>query len=193
MQEKAELRKILNARLLELDDAYLNTSDAAINAHLIASDAYAAAHTIFSYVGLKKEIRTMPFIIQALADGKRVCAPSIVGAGLMDARLITKPEDLAAGYQDLTEPTKDCPVADPKEIDLIIVPCLSCDTLGGRIGYGGGYYDRYLKQTRPDACKIIVCRKQMMCPPLPFGHYDVRADRYVTEEGLFRVTQPLRL
>ncbi|MDR0852422.1 MAG: 5-formyltetrahydrofolate cyclo-ligase [Clostridiales Family XIII bacterium] len=187
LQEKFELRKILNGRFLELCDAYMHSADAAIAANLLASEAYAAADTIFSYVGVKREIRTLPLITRALSDGKRLCAPSIRGNGVMDARVIASIGDLSAEYQGLTEPAKHCAVMNPREIDLIIVPCLSCDPYGNRIGYGGGYYDRYLKQVRPDACKIVVCRKQLLSDVLPFGPNDIRADLYVTEDGLFPV------
>jgi 5-formyltetrahydrofolate cyclo-ligase len=110
----------------------------------------------------------------------------------MEARLITSARDIDSGERafGLREPKQSCPLAMPEEIDLVIVPCLSADPYGNRLGYGGGYYDRYLKQIRGEAVTIAVCREELLAMTLPSGPNDVKAKYYATESGIHQALTP---
>jgi 5-formyltetrahydrofolate cyclo-ligase len=165
---------------------YRAAADRAICEILLDLPEYKSADIIFCYIGVQSEIDTMPFIQKALADGKRVCAPALERGGLMKAKEITDAGDVAPTDFGLLEPAAGCPDVPAGEISLVVVPCLCCDRSGNRLGYGGGYYDRYLAVS--EANIAVVCRERNICEdggisPLP---HDARADVVVTERGAFR-------
>ncbi|MDR1028594.1 MAG: 5-formyltetrahydrofolate cyclo-ligase [Clostridiales Family XIII bacterium] len=185
MQLKETLREEL-AELRRQDAAEGAAVDRAIAEALIRSELYRDAATIFTYVGVGDEISTDPLIERALADGKRVCAPVVLGGGVMEAREIRSRGDLTRGAMNLIEPRGDRPLCEPADIDLVVVPCVSCDLRGNRLGRGGGYYDRYLKRFRPaSATFVALCRERLLSQNLPRRPLDVRMGYYVTEAGFF--------
>jgi len=183
---KKRIRQDLLAALAAAPDEYLAESSEGIINVVLASDEYAAANTLFTYVGVGNEILTLPLAGAALSAGKRVCVPKTYPDSIMmDAVYIHDVNDLAATYRGLLEPSdENAIIIPPNEIDLIIAPCLSCDPFGNRIGYGGGYYDRYLKNINVNARTLAVCRKRFLSMHLPHGENDVRMDAYVTENRL---------
>ena len=82
-------------------------------------------------------------------------------------------------------------VINPKEIALAVIPCLACSEQGVRLGYGGGYYDRYLPQT--DACKIVLCRERMLCDHIPSEPHDCPVDFIITEKRIFTKNPEIHL
>lgn len=88
------------------------------------------------------------------------------------------------------EPVQGSPL-DPREIDAIAVPAVAFDREGRRVGYGGGFYDRFLPRTRNDAVRIGIAFGCQLLPPgdaLPSGAFDLRVDLVVTETGVLRIT-----
>jgi 5-formyltetrahydrofolate cyclo-ligase len=184
--EKNALRKLMRERRDALPEEYRAAADLAICEVLLGLPEYGRAAVIFCYVGVRNEVDTLPFIRRALADGKRVCAPASARGGLMEAKEITGAEDLAPAGFGLLEPKASCPKMPADRIAFIVAPCLCCDRNGNRLGYGGGYYDRYLALSK--AAVAVVCREENICgdgeiSPLP---HDARADIVVTECGAFR-------
>jgi 5-formyltetrahydrofolate cyclo-ligase len=176
----------MRARRDALPAEYRAAADRAIRERLLGLPEYRRADTVFCYIGVGSEVDTLPLIREALADGKRVCAPALLGDGRMEAREIAGAADLAPARFGLLEPKASCRRIRADEISLIVVPCLCCDRNGNRIGYGGGYYDRYLPLTKADIA--VVCREESICAdggisPLP---HDARAPLVVTERGVFR-------
>lgn len=103
----------------------------------------------------------------------------------MEAYIITKEEDLEVGKFGIMEPKAGCEVLMPEQIDLIILPCLSCDRKGNRLGYGGGYYDRYLE--RCNGVRVVICREKLMLDEIPSETFDQKGDFLVTEKGIFPI------
>ncbi|MDR1067767.1 MAG: 5-formyltetrahydrofolate cyclo-ligase [Clostridiales Family XIII bacterium] len=184
MEVKKNLRKELNARIAALTPEYVAESDAAILGAVLASDEYAAAQIIFTYAGVKNEVATLPLIEAALRAGKRVCVPLTYPGGMMDAAEIGNAAELAETPCGLFEPVT-YNVITPENIDFILVPCLSCDPFGNRIGYGGGYYDRYLKRTA-GARAYAAVRGELLSMHVPEGKNDIKVDGYFSESGLFK-------
>jgi 5-formyltetrahydrofolate cyclo-ligase len=176
----------MRARRDALPAAYRAASDRAICELLLGLPEYRRADTVFCYIGVGSEVDTLSFIREALAAGKRVCAPALLGDKRMEAREITDAADLAPARFGLLEPKDSCRKIRASEISFIVVPCLCSDRNGNRIGYGGGYYDRYLPLTKADIA--VVCREESIredggITPLP---HDARASLVVTERGVFR-------
>ena len=125
-------------------------------------DAWESAKRIFCFVSaMPGEPDTGEIICRAFTAGKKVCVPRCSKAGKMDAVEIDSLTDLVPGAYGIPEPPAHFPAADKNSIDLIIVPGLAFDEKGGRMGRGGGYYDRFLKDYSgftvglcPIGCKV---------------------------------------
>ena len=100
----------------------------------------------------------------------------------MEARQIAGLGDLVSGRFGILAPKLQCPLVAPEDIDLVVVPCATGDAQGRRLGYGGGYYDRYLPRTRCPA--LVLCRGQLVREGLPVEAHDVPMDYLATEKGL---------
>ena len=161
--------------------------------NLLSSDAYKSAKTIFTYVSVGDETGTLGLIEQAYTDGKTVCVPRTSGRGEnvhMDAVPLAKSEYLAMmespdGAFGIPEPRGDLPAFAPQELDLIIVPSLAIDNRGIRLGYGGGYYDRYLEKIRGSNIAIIAIQRSCFVTEtdLPRENHDQVIDTILTENG----------
>ena len=94
-------------------------------------------------------------------------------------------DDLAPGKYGILEPVDTCEKISPKEIDLALIPCLSCGRDGHRLGYGGGYYDRYLNQVK--GTLAVLCRRALMCDEIPTEDHDKNMDFVICEEGILNI------
>ncbi len=181
--EKERQRREIRKRIAALGAEYCRAADEAIRGKLISLREFQEAGCIFCFVGAGWEIDTVPLIRTALRMGKRVAVPRCVGEGEMEAYEITSLEELRPGRYGIAEPEPSCRPVSAAEIDLAILPCLSCDAEGRRLGHGGGYYDRYLAGT--DFVTAAVCRKKLLLEKVCTEPHDRRADLVVTEEEIF--------
>ena len=145
---KTELR----AALLEARGAIPPAEREALSAVICdrAADlpAFREATTVHAYVGVASEVRTLPLLEAAWGAGKRVVCPRIGIGGRLEGRRVRSFEDLVSGPRGLREPDPDTTDLVPaEEIDLVVVPGIGFDRQGGRLGFGGGYYDRFLSTT----------------------------------------------
>ena len=94
-------------------------------------------------------------------------------------------EDFIIDRYDIREPRNDISrEVDPQDIDIVIVPGVVFDLHGGRYGYGGGYYDRFLLTVKPGTKKIAIAFDMQVIKKIPFTHSDVRIDSLITESGI---------
>ena len=139
---KKELRQTVLTQMKKLSGKEKEQADSWLTQHLLSSAAYQKAQVIATYLSMPHEVSTAAFIKQAQLDGKRVLVPKTYGQG----RMIFVDYDesrLQKSSFGLMEPMSEEAV-DKTEIDLIHVPGVVFNSQGFRIGYGGGYYDRYL-------------------------------------------------
>ena len=148
---KKALRSEVRAAERALSPRYRASSNAGINARLLALPEFAIAQTVFAFVGTAREIDTRSFLAETLRRGKRLCVPLCTGPGIMELRRIASFDDLAPGANGIPEPKADCPAVSSDEIDFAVIPCVSCDREGHRLGQGGGFYDRFLAAYRGPA------------------------------------------
>lgn len=180
-EEKRRLRRLLLEQMRALPPAYCRRADEAIYRHIVSLPAYQTARTICAYVGMDCEINTKPLIERMLADGKRVGVPLCVGKGVMEMREIGGLDELQAGTWGILEPPPEAPLLLPEEIDLGLIPCVSGNEAGQRLGYGGGFYDAYL--AKAPFLRVLLCRKAMMTAPIPMEPHDAAMDVVVSEDG----------
>ena len=90
-------------------------------------------------------------------------------------------DELQAGTWGILEPSPNAPLLQPDEIDLGLIPCVSGNEAGQRLGYGGGFYDAYL--AKAPFLRVLLCRNAMMTAPIPMEPYDAAMDIVVSEDG----------
>ena len=142
---KSELRKQVLQEMKALPREQKQFIDQALTERLLQHPFYQEAKVIASYLSFPHEFQTQELIDQALRDGKKVLIPKTYPKGRMDF-VVYNSQQLVKTSFGLLEPQGDLEVVDASQIDLIHVPGLAFTTEGYRIGYGGGYYDRYLEQ-----------------------------------------------
>ena len=141
-------------------------------------DVFRRAKTIMIYLPTGSEVDTSRLLAHALSAGKKVCAPKVLCDTEMEAVYIDN-TGFQMGRFQIWEPMG--PPAD--SIDLVFVPGAVFDPKGHRIGYGRGYYDRFLQNSA--ACKVGLCYACQMVPLIPAEPHDVRLDKILTEDKIY--------
>ena len=141
---KAELRKKIFQEMKTLSQEQKQAMDQVLTERFLQHPFYQEAKTIATYLSFPHEFQTQELIEQALKGGKKVLIPKTYPKGRMEF-VVYNPQQLAKTSFGLLEPQGDLEVVEPSQIGLIHVPGLAFTTEGYRIGYGGGYYDRYLE------------------------------------------------
>lgn len=158
-------------------------ADETITQTVLSTEIYRSARTVFAFVGTDREIDTSALLCGILGSGKRLCVPLCTGDGLMQPKEIHSLSELAPGAYGIPEPSADCRSVAPEEIDLVIVPCVSCSHTGARLGQGGGFYDRFFEHYRGES--ILVCRERLTREDIPTEPHDARFRTVVTDSGLY--------
>lgn len=180
------LRRTMLAARDQLDPASRAEKSRRIAALLAGHPAVLAARHIFIYVHFRSEVETMPLLEQFLAAGKTVSVPlTLRKEGRLLAVRITDPVgQLTPSCFGILEPGKEQAV-NPAEIDLALIPGSVFDRLGGRLGYGGGFYDRFLCQDAPQALRVALAYAMQLAEHVPLEAHDQLMDMIVTEEQLY--------
>ncbi|MBR2730937.1 MAG: 5-formyltetrahydrofolate cyclo-ligase, partial [Clostridia bacterium] len=155
----------------------------AICARLTASDVYRGADVILSYVAIRSEVETRGIILHALAHNKTVAVPLCVG-DQMQFYCIPSLDVLRPGRFGVPEPDPAaCGLCIPTPQALCLVPGLAFDRAGRRLGYGAGFYDRYLA-SHP-VIRLGLCADRCVASALPVEATDQTMDMILTESGFF--------
>ena len=161
---KSELRKQVLQEMKAISQEQKQAMDQALTDQFLKHPFYQEAKVIATYLSFPHEFQTQELIEQALKDGKKVLIPKTYPKGRMDF-VVYDPQQLVKTSFGLLEPQGDLEVVDASQIDLIHVPGLAFTTEGYRIGYGGGYYDRYLEQFSGHTLSTIYpCQIQDFIP-----------------------------
>lgn len=189
-KEKIELRnKILSLRNA-LDLNYKMKQDEKIYNNLFNDDLFIKAKNIFIYIGFGTEVDTKPIIKKALNENKNVYIPKIYkGDKSMKAIRLNSFDDLKENSMGILEPTEDNEFINKKDIDLIIVPGVVFDEKGNRIGYGGGYYDRYLVEIQSKNNKLVLAYEFQVLDFIGEEKHDIKVDYIITEEKIRKTTK----
>ena len=176
---KAELRKQILQEMKAISQEQKQAMDQALTDQFLKHPFYQEAKVIATYLSFHHEFQTRELIEQALKDGKKVLIPKTYTKGRMDF-VVYDPQQLVKTAFGLLEPQGDLEVVDASQIDLIHVPGLAFTTEGYRIGYGGGYYDRYLEQfTGHTLSTVYPCQIQDFSPE----NHDIPVQEVLIDEG----------
>lgn len=171
--DKKALRAMIREKKRAMTQAQIEEKSAELGELLHKSALYREAKTIYGYLPYNQEVRTVPMLARALAEGKQVAVPKVYG-DTMKFICITDLSQTAAGYAGIPEPIADGPVADDPTA-LVLMPGLAFDSEGHRIGYGGGFYDRFLEE-EPGHPTLALCYDFQLLPHLETESHDIPVD-----------------
>ena len=171
--DKKELRRSIRERKRAMTEEEIVSRSDKLGVLFAQSEAYKNAKTIYGYLPYNQEVRTVPMLEQALKDGKKVAVPKVYGEEMKFLYLddLTK---VSTGYAGIPEPIADGPVADD-ETALVLMPGLAFDPQGHRIGYGGGFYDKFLA-AEPNHPTLALCYEFQLLPELDTEEHDIPVD-----------------
>lgn len=173
---KTEARAKARALWRSQSPETLRAMGARMCAALFGMPLWRQARTVLCYLPLPGEPDLDAVVSRALAEGKRLAAPRVVGDGCMEWPLLRREGEWTAGAYGIREPTGG-ELFDPAGADagtLVLVPCLASDKTGVRLGRGGGYYDRFLAQYKGK--RLLVCPRALVWDTLPHDPWDARFD-----------------
>lgn len=187
--ERNTLRKEVLARRDGLTTEQRRLKSLAVLEKIYQVEEFRKAATIFIYVNFRSEVETIPIINRCLAEKKQVVVP------LTDPKnsklipyIISDPDrELKPGYCGIPEPNPlYAETFDPGKIDIIILPGSVFDAKGGRLGYGGGYYDRFLESDAPNAFRIGLAFELQVVSTVPLLPHDQKLQALITEKKIIR-------
>ncbi len=172
---KKEMRAYIRAQKRAMTESQIVSASARLGELFRESELYKNAKTIYGYLPYNQEVRTVPMLEQAIRDGKRVAVPKCYGEEMRFLYINDFVTEVAPGYANIPEPIADEPVADDKTA-LVLMPGLAFDPQGHRIGYGGGFYDRFLAN-EPDHPTLALCYGFQMVEHLETEEFDIPVDQ----------------
>jgi 5-formyltetrahydrofolate cyclo-ligase len=183
-----ERKKALRARIRAERDA-LPAAQRARDSRKIADLLFGLpdlrdARTVMVFSSFGSEVDTGPIIERLAAEGRRIALPRVEGREMV-AAAHSPGEPLARASFGAMEPAGS-PAVGPADIDVIVTPGLAFDRRGHRVGYGSGFYDRFLGKTRRDALRVGVCFTLQLVDEVPSGAKDRPLDVIVTETEVIR-------
>lgn len=183
MSSPAELKTEARARLREILRALpppAQTGAPAAVARILASqDVWLRARTVLAYAAKGAEIDLIPAMIQGLEQGKIIGLPCFVAEqARYEIRRFDPSHPLQRGAFGVLEPSREAPLIPPNQLDLAFVPGLGFDLFGGRLGRGGGHYDRILAATQGHRCGVAW--DIQISPALPLEPHDIRMNSILT-------------
>ena len=173
--DKREMRAYIRAKKRAMTERQIVSASARLGEQFRACELYKNAKTIYGYLPYNQEVRTVPMLEQAIRDGKRVAVPKCYGDEMRFLYISDFEKEVAPGYANIPEPIADEPVADDKTA-LVLMPGLAFDPQGHRIGYGGGFYDRFLS-AEPDHPTLALCYGFQMVEHLETEEFDIPVDQ----------------
>lgn len=171
--DKIQLRKYIREQKRAMSEGQICAAGRRLRALFLQSRQYRDAKTVYGYMPYNQEVRTVPILEQALADGKRVAVPKVYGEE-MRFIYVTDFDGMEKSDFGIPEPVSDGPVADDPTA-LVLMPGLAFDKDGHRVGYGGGFYDKFL-EAEPNHPTVALCYDFQVLPQIPVDDYDIPVD-----------------
>ncbi len=175
--EKSSLRKVLLDRRDTTSYDFIKLASQKIQNRLKQIEIFRSAKKIACYYPIGSEVLTQDIMQEILGDGKEISLPKVV-ADSLSFRKIGGLKDLEKGEFGIMEPKDNC--LEEKDMDVVLVPTVGISKNGIRLGYGHGYYDRFLSES--NAKTISLTYSKQIVKSIPFSEKDVKIDWIVTEE-----------
>ncbi|MBP3335037.1 MAG: 5-formyltetrahydrofolate cyclo-ligase [Ruminiclostridium sp.] len=181
-EQKKLLRKVMLQKRKELSDSETAVKNSAITEKLLSLEKVQSAELILSFVSARGEVGTREFISKCLEAGKTVAVPRCIDGSNMEFCVIHTFDDLEKGMYGIDEPKQHCEIikAENAQNSVLIVPALCFNSDGYRLGYGKGYYDRFI--SRYKGYTVGVCYSEFMTDDIPVDEYDRCVDIVITEK-----------
>ena len=181
-QTKKSLRALYKDIRAGVNDR--NSKNDNISDFVLSSKEYQNADSVFAYWSVGSEVGTVKIIEKALSDGKRVALPKCTDRdGNMSFYYIDALSSLVDGMYGIKEPSTESYADDFTELSLCLVPALSFDKSGFRLGYGKGYYDRFLSDFI--GVTMGLCYEECLCEALPRDCYDKKVNYIITNDKIY--------
>ena len=174
--DKKALRRQIAAQKRQLTPRQIRQASLSLTEQFLRHPLYRSADAVYAYLSYNQEVQTDALIAAALKDGKRVAVPKIFGEE-MRFLWINENSSIAPGYKDIPEPVDGEIAADPDA--LVLMPGLAFTPLGQRMGYGGGFYDRFLS-AEPMHPTLALCYDFQLMDALPTEEHDIPVDAVLT-------------
>lgn len=179
LAEKARLRRQLLDARDSLSQDFVNIASKQIQDNLRKIEFFRKAKSVGAYYSIGSEVRTQDILNDILNSGKELSLPKVEKNNIIFKK-ITSFSDLDQSSFSVMEPKQNCPTV--KSTDVIIVPAIALSREGYRLGYGFGYYDRYLSSKKPKTISLTYSKQLLRS--LPYSSNDVKVDYIVTEDEI---------
>jgi len=185
-KESIRARIIEQRKLMSIREVY--EKSAAITKRLCSLKQYANAGVVMAYMSFRNEVATDALIERCIGDGKRVVIPKVLRfpePTLLIYEINDMRQDVVKGYMGILEPdTSRLERVAPAEIDIAVIPGVAFDKNKNRLGYGAGYYDRFLPELRPDCLKVGIAYEMQVTDNVFAQAHDIPMDMVITEERI---------
>lgn len=182
---KQELRRAILEQRDMLTEEEIFVKSSIILDRLLRSKEFMMADEIFTYVSFGSEVDTNALILSSLMSNKKVFTPKIIAKGIMEFYQIESFEDLTPNKYGILEPTTNLlgQLNNQEGAQLMVIPGVAFDHAGNRMGYGGGYYDRYLvKNSDCQVARFAICYDLQIIDQVPVEEFDQKVDKIITEK-----------
>ncbi|MDI6878963.1 MAG: 5-formyltetrahydrofolate cyclo-ligase [Desulfitobacteriaceae bacterium] len=188
LDEKKRVRNLVLARRGALTERERQEKSLHIEKQVLTLPEYEKAQTVMLFLNFRDEVETTALAEETLTRGKQLVLPRCAPQGILIPALIRDlDQDIEPGTWGIREPRlQGLREADPWAIDLVIVPGAAFDGQGNRLGYGGGYYDRFFGRLRPQVLRVAIAFATQVLPEVPVDPHDQKMSILVTEEGVHR-------
>jgi 5-formyltetrahydrofolate cyclo-ligase len=183
-EDKPRLRTHLLERRDGLSHDFMTIASKQIQKNLKKIEAFRNAEKVACYYSIGSEVKTLDTIQQMISEGRTLALPRVVDDDLVFCA-VKSFEELQKGEFGIMEPRKNCPIVD--EFDIILVPAVAMMRTGQRLGYGRGYYDRFLSKHRTTA--IALEYSKLVVRNIPHTEGDVPIQWVVTEDEVIRTSK----
>lgn len=183
-ERKDTVRRLALARRARIDPAEREARARRLIERLLGIPEIRDAERVLAFVSVRSEVPTAGLLEAVLASGAALLLPFVADDGALQAAAVESLAELQPGYRGIPEPRTRFAV-NPADASVIVVPGVAFDERGGRLGYGGGFYDSFLSGS-PQVPRIGICFEDQLVPEIPLEPHDQRVDALVTEDRVIR-------
>ena len=185
LRSKAEIRARVRTALRSMDSANRAEEAVAIRNAIRTWPAWVGARSVLGFLPLATEVDLRPLLADAIQRGIRVSVPEVTAEGVFRPCLLRSLDasDLETDPMGVQVP-RHREAVDPRELEVVLVPGVSFDAAGQRLGRGGGFYDRFLSTLGPEAATVGVCFGLQRLPSIPVQPHDARVAWLASSSGV---------
>ena len=185
---KKDFRKQVIESRKNKDSEFISINSQIITEKLLSMDCLQQANTVMLYLDFNNEVKTNQLITKLISLRKTVASPVTIKdeRKLIPYEIINLKEGINLGAYGIREPNKNISnEIDVKNIDVLIVPAVAYDKNCYRLGYGGGYYDRFIERLRDDAITIGIAFDLQLFDSIPKEEHDAQLNYIITESSTY--------